>query len=188
MQRTQALTSPFKLGWPKLALSAACLAAVVAQGCVVEPLNWDEVDARAVDFSGYAQRPGATIQVQAFDPELDDWVTLATTVSRTGYETLDGGKTKLYYWSIDDVDTYDRTRCVWGELSGSTCWYIGDKIRARFRVVEVGSTLEAMTTYEQDGILCVMREVNADNKSWLDAGYMCKSDIEPVLVLQWEYD
>ncbi len=156
------------------------LGAALLSSCVTGPNNNDWVDPSAVDFTGYAQNPGATIEIQALDKITSVWITVSTTTARTS-PTNYGGET-LYYWSDLDTDTLVSGQCIWGDGSHPNCSIPAGSASATFRVREVGGN--TMVTFEDDGVACVVNEVDSGS-SWFAAGNTCKSGASPNLTLRW---
>lgn len=186
-QQTGSRTRFFRHRFSRHLRSLLCATALVgvalAEACVVAPYNGQIVAPWDVDFAGYAQNPGATLEIQGKDSRTGAWITIATAESGTSPASIDGGETELYYWRRPDVDTSDTAaRCFWGE--GSNCSVPPGSASAEFRVVEQGSNLSALITFDHDGVSCVSDGVTG-GKTWLTAGWDCRSDEWPVLRLVW---
>lgn len=163
----------------KSVLSAVLLvgAAAALSACVTTPYNDEWVDASAVDFSGYAQDPGATIEISGFDKQTNTWVVLDETITASSTPTNYGGET-LYRWTASDLNTIATGDCFWGE--GAACYVPAGSANARFRVKEVGG--RTLVTFDQGGTSCVLDEVSA-GAGWFAAGLNCASDSTPAITL-----
>ena len=163
-------------------LAALAIVFSTLGACVYAPSNGDWVNPSAIDFGGYAQHPGATIQVQAYDQSTSVWRIVTTAVSSTSVTRFGGDE--LYSWSIDDFNftAVPNWECYWGY--NGYCAIPASRALAKLRFKEVGSDLGYLVTFEADGIQCVVDRVAA-GQSWLVAGYNCRSPVSPVLTLFW---
>jgi len=163
------------LGSALLLVAAAGLSA-----CVTAPYNDQWVDPDAVDFSGYAEEPGATVEIQARNTQTGAWVTITsatTTASTTAFNY--GGET-LYPWTSPDIDTLFPAQCFWG--TGPSCSISAGSAGATFRVREVGG--RTFTTFDEGGTTCVINQVTAGT-NWFAAAVNCASSETPILSLRW---
>lgn len=161
------------LGRALLLVAAAGLSA-----CVTAPYNDEWVDPNAVDFGGYAEGSGATVQIQGRNTQTGAWVTITSvTASTTPFNY--GGET-LYQWNAPNVDTLFPAQCFWG--TGSNCSISPGAAGASFRVREVGG--RTFTTFDDGGTACVIDEVTGGT-NWFTAGAICASSENPILSLRW---
>ncbi|MCR9160658.1 MAG: hypothetical protein ACE37F_20905 [Nannocystaceae bacterium] len=154
--------------------------ALLASACVVGPHNDDWVDPWAVDFSGYAEDAGDSVQIQAYDKHTNTWVTVRT-VTASSTATNYGGET-LYRWTASNTNTWVSGSCIWGDGAWANCPIPAGSAYATFRVRESGGRI--YTTFDDGGVNCVIDEVSA-GENWLAAGAACASPESPVLTLRW---
>lgn len=154
--------------------------ALLCSACVTGPHNDDWVDPYAVDFAGYAEHAGDSVDIQAYDKHTNTWVTVRT-VTASSSPTNYGGET-LYGWTAQNTNTWVSSACIWGDGAWSNCPIPAGSAYATFRVRESGGRI--YTTFEDDGIGCVVDKVNSGD-SWLGAGAACASPESPVLTLRW---
>jgi hypothetical protein len=139
-------------------------------GCVTAPYNHQsECPNNAFTVTGFAQNPGATVQVQAFNDDTSAWEVVATTTA-SGSGLTFGGNT-AYSWS-SSVTLADRHFTP----------FTPDAF-ASLRVREVNGSLSYLVTFESDGISCVVDKVFNQNESWFAAGWECRSPASPVVSL-----
>ncbi|MBV1859966.1 MAG: hypothetical protein KUG77_16255 [Nannocystaceae bacterium] len=153
------------------------LAASAVTACVTAPHNDQWVDPDDVDFHGYAETPGATVEIRGLDSQTNDWVTVRSVpVSSTPFNY--GGET-LYQWSAPHTDTTAVSDCVWGV--GPSCTVPAGLAVAKFQVREVeGQTL---ITFDEGGVDCVIDAVSAGT-NWFTAATSCASSEFPTLTLK----
>ncbi|MGH1344697.1 MAG: hypothetical protein ACRBN8_24270 [Nannocystales bacterium] len=164
--------SKFILNTGLLTVAALALAA-----CVTTPYNDEWVDPNDVDFAGYAEEPGGTVEIQGRNTQTNAWVTITSvTASTTPFNY--GGET-LYSWSAPNVDTLFSGQCFWG--TGASCTISAGSASAEFRVREVGGRV--YTTFEDGGTVCVVNQVSAGT-NWFTAAVNCASSETPVLTLR----
>lgn len=163
----------------KTILSTALLTTIAAglAACVTAPYNDQWVDPFAVNFNGYAENPGATVEIEAFDTQTNTWVTIQSSTA-TSTPTNYGGET-LYQWSETGVDTSPSGQCIWG--AGPSCVIPTGSASAKFRVHEVGG--RRYTTFDEGGTTCVINQVAAGT-NWFTAGVNCASPETAVLTLR----
>lgn len=163
----------------KTILSTALLTTIAAglAACVTAPYNDQWVDPFSVNFSGYAENPGATVEIEAFDTQTNTWVTIESSTA-SSFPTNYGGET-LYQWSETGVDTSPSGQCIWG--TGAACVISTGTASAKFRVHEVGG--RRYTTFDQGGTTCVINQVAAGT-NWFTAGVNCASPETAVLTLR----
>ncbi len=154
--------------------------ALALPACVTNPYNDQWVLPQDVDFQGYAQNPGATVEIQAFDRWTNTWMTIDTATATTTPTTY-GGET-LYAWNLYAVDTTDTGFCVWGDPAFATCPVPAGSSAAEFRVREVGG--RTLTTFEDGGAACVIDSVTA-GANWFSAAISCASGDTPIITLRW---
>ncbi len=161
-----------------LVIAVSCF---LASGCVYTPEEGDWVDWDDLDFAGFAEKPGAVIQIQAYNNRDSRWVTVDSVVSSSSGTHY--GDTTLYSWSNYGFDftTVPQWQCYWSTLAG--CSIPAGFASARFRFKEVGSALSYLVTFDPGGISCVVSEVNGGS-TWLAAGATCRGDKSPVLTLR----
>ncbi|MBL4683136.1 MAG: hypothetical protein JKY37_00990 [Nannocystaceae bacterium] len=144
------------------------------------PSSHYAVDPAAIDFSGYAENASATIRIEGLNKRTGEWLLIDTATASASSTTLDSGQTELYFWSIDDVDTSSTHDCIWGDPAWPACPLLSGT--GQFRLVEVGSSLSSLTTFEWDGTVCVFDALVA-GRDWVTAGSGCESSETPVLTL-----
>jgi len=154
--------------------------AFLCSACVTGPYNDQWVDPDEVDFAGYAEGAGDTVDIQAFDKHTSEWVTIRTVTASTT-PTNYGGET-LYSWSASNTDTGVSGYCIWGDGAWSNCPIPAGSAYATFRVRESGGRI--YTTFDDGGVSCVIDEVT-DGENWFTAGSVCSSSESPVLSLRW---
>lgn len=155
-----------------LAVVAAALSA-----CVTTPYNDEWVDPNDIDFQGYAENPGSTVEIQARNTQTNAWVTITSaTASTTPFNY--GGET-LYQWSALNVDTLFPSQCFWG--TGASCNIPPGTSSAEFRVREAGGRI--FTTFDEGGTVCVINQVTAGT-NWFAAAVNCASSDTPVMTLR----
>jgi len=165
---------------PSSALGAViAVAAVATTGCVTDPTNGEHFQGgNPTYFAGFAEAPGATVEVQVRNKNTNLWEVLSTTVSSSN-ATVYGGQT-VYHWSTTGTIldfSYPNTFC---RLTANCIPQID--ATASVRVVEVGSSLAEMITFEEDGLDCTVDGVNRGEDLFASA-WNCQSPSSPQLEL-----
>jgi len=169
---------------PKATRSGASIAAFVVKwaalalctGCMTSPVNGQAVVIHAVDFDGFAENPGALIEIHARNWRTNTFVSVATTRSSTAGTTLAGDT--LYAWSLPDLDLHDnvsnpRDYWLYEPLAVGNNWV------AEFKAREVGSRAPNLATFEDPQ--CVVDRIQQHGESWIQAGAACTSSASPVV-------
>lgn len=163
---------------PALCASLALAAALVA-GCVTDPSNGDSIQMGAPTyFAGFAGNPGASVEVQVLNRSMDQWEVLSTAVSDTT-ATVYGGRS-IYHWSTSAAVLLPNVPSTFCRLT-SNCLPKID-VAASVRVVEAGSSIPQMVTFEDDGLECTIDGVN-DGEDLFGAAWNCRSPGSPELRL-----
>ena len=168
----------------KRGITAVAIAlAATAAGCVHSPENGDWVDPFDLSFSGYAQHPSATIEIEAFDQHARTWRRIATATSSATATTF--GEDRMFAWSLRDFDfsTVASWECYWGY--GGHCSIPAGSASTQIRFREVGSDLPFLVTFDEGGVTCVVRKVTREGQRWRNAGAACASSNSGVLTLRW---
>jgi len=163
-------------------LFAICVASVFLSACTISPENEEWVALNDLNFSGYAENPGATIEVQAYDQSRNIWTTVRTTTANDSATTF-GGES-VYSWKIENFDftTIDNWDCYWG-FRGYCSISPGAAI-AKFRFRELGSSIAYLMTYDKDDVAnCLLPRV-IDGENLFAAGLECRSSTYPVVTLK----
>ena len=163
------------------------LALVGSAACVVTPYNHEYTSPfDPISFEGFAQEPGAELQVQAFNKLSETWLTIATATASTTPTTITGES--LYGWQtsvrFEDLPDWE---CFWGHDSPSipslACSIPPGSANARVRVWEDSG--HYLVTFDEDGIDCVMDKMVTEGHTWMQAGWECRSGDSPVISLFW---
>lgn len=171
------MRNTFKNSKPILGIATLALAAAALSACVTSPSNDEWVDPNAVDFYGYAEHGGATVDVLALDTQTNQWVPVGSAVAST-IGTNYGGET-LYAWNALNVDTISLPgQCYWGV--GAACSIPAGSASAKFRVREQGG--RTFVTFDDGGVECVIDQVES-GVNWFTAATSCASDDLPTMTL-----
>ncbi|NJK33192.1 MAG: hypothetical protein HC927_12745 [Deltaproteobacteria bacterium] len=163
-------------------ISAAAL--LCTQSCAISPHNGELVDWTSLDFSGYALQSSATIEVQAYDYSTETWRVVTTATANA--EPTPYAAEELYRWALMDFDftTVPDAVCYWDHTyDGGPCTFPAGQAEARLRFKEVDSPAPYLTTFEEDGIECVLEAVGS-GEDWFTAGNMCRSPDSPVVTVR----
>ncbi len=151
-----------------LALVVGLASLATTSGCVTTESG--NLLGTVQDFSGYASKPGATVQLYAFDLQANDWEAVPdTTVTASTTPTNFGGRT-IYAWNMNDVNLLETPadRC----RMDPACSASGDSsIRLQFR--EVDGDFSPLLTFDEGGVSCTLDGV-LDGEDLFAAAWQCK--------------
>lgn len=155
------------------------LAAVATTGCVTDPSNGEHFHGDTPTlFAGFAGAPGATVEVQVHNKNTDQWEVLSTTTSTSN--ATDFGGRNVYHWTTTGTIldfNFPNTFC---RLTANCVPQLG--ATASVRVMELGSSVSQMVTFEADGLNCTVDGVNDGEDLFLSA-WNCRSPDSPELEL-----
>jgi len=150
--------------------AAAVIVSIAAMGCVTSPANGDsQCPGGGFPVSGFAEHPGATVQVEAFNVAASAWEVVASATASTSAFTF--GSNTAYSWSTTVT------------LAARHFTAFTPDAFASLRVREVGGSLSNLITFDHDGISCVVDKVVNQNMTWFAAGWACRSASTPVISL-----
>jgi hypothetical protein len=162
-------------------LVSLALLSLALVGCTLKPLDGDTVDARAVDFGGYALEANQAITIEGFDKRTNSWVAVTTVNSGTTVN-MTWGEHDWYAWNAPAVNTLNPgNRCFWGKWNTTSlrCLLSPGGDSARFRVR--GGGLDFLSY--QDGYQeCIGAEI-AEGEPQSRAALTCRSPNSPEIVL-----
>jgi hypothetical protein len=157
---------------------------MLMSSCVTSPYNGEPVGApgHPIDVQGFALTPNEPLEIQAYDKSDGDWVTVGTTTSS---ETVTWTITNVEIYAFNKTITLDYTlramdNCFYAFKSNFGCYQYG---YPQLRVLQPDGNY-TYTTFEKDGIDCVMDELG-DGKTLPTAVHDCASPDTPVLTLPW---
>lgn len=154
---------------------------LLAAACMTSPLNDSGPPApdQPVAFSGFAYRPGATVDIKVLNHATGVHEVIATTTAATAPTTLSG--TSLYYWTANAAP-YDPGNPATACRFTPECTMIGvGDVYVKAHERGTGD----LTTFDDGGIECVTKHLN-DGQSWLNAGAACQSPDSPNVRLRYE--
>ena len=155
----------------------------ILNACVTGPTNQTWVTPHnRIHFSGYASKPGAVIEIKAYNKRRRLWTTVGTATSESRATAL--GSDTLYFWHTNVLFTSQaQWQCFWGSnTSGLECSIPPGSAYAKVKVSQVG--LIDLITFERGFFSCVNQKLNA-GKGGIAAGYECRSPSSPILTLRW---
>jgi hypothetical protein len=147
--------------------------------CMFAPYDGQTVSPfEAINVDGFAQRPGAMVQIQAFNKRTLTWNTILTLTSATAPTTISGDTLYRFQGPLlfSSVSSW---QCYWGNTS---CSIPPGSASAKIRAQEVGGG--QLTTFDVNGVSCVISKLNA-GQGWLAAGFECRDPQSPVVTLSW---
>lgn len=166
-------SSPFPLG------AMLALATAATTGCVTDPSNGEHFQAgNPTYFAGFAGAPGATVEVQVRNKSTNQWEVLSTTVSASN-ATVFGGRS-VYHWNTTGTILQFNFPNTFCRLTPNCSVQLN--ATASVRVVELGSSLAEMVTFEADGLDCTVDGVNGGEDLFMSA-WNCRSPGSPQLEL-----
>ena len=149
--------------------------------CTTSPTSGQKVrpDLYPVEFSGFAESPGATVEILARNNRTGDYDLVGgTTASAVGFpyggETIYGWDTQINFWNLPNKRDYWSASC-------DGC--VGES--AYIRVIEQEATLPFMATFHKDGVSCVVNFVDG-GQSLPTAGANCMSAGYPDIRLSFD--
>lgn len=156
----------------QLVLTAALTSLAATSGCVTTEEGG--LEGPVQDFGGFASKPGATVQLYAFDRQADSWEAVPDTfVTASTTPTNYGGRT-IYSWDMNDVDLLE-TAADDCRLSPTCTPAAGDSsIRVQFR--EVGGDWSPLLTFDHGGVSCTISAVSG-GADLFGAAWNCKGVI-----------
>ena len=157
---------------------------LLVTACVVSPYNdqFGGAPGEPIDFSGFAITPDEPLEIQALDKSDNEWVTVETTQSASDYTYVIQGW-ELYPFAATvtlNYTSFGTDNCFYGYSPVAGCIAEG---LPKLRVYQphYGATY---TTFEQDGISCMVSELQGGN-DLLSALSECESPDSPVITMQW---
>lgn len=170
------------LSGPRLGLSsllAFVVSTLATTGCVTDPTNGEHFQGGTPTyFAGFAGAPGATVEVQVRNKSTNQWEVLSTATSNNN-ATVFGGRS-VYHWSTNATILDFNLPNTFCRVTANCLPQIG--ATASVRVVEVGSSLGQLITFEDGGLDCTVDGVNAGEDLFVSA-WDCRSPDSPELEL-----
>ena len=139
-----------------MSMLAGCLI-VVSSGCMISPENDDTfvrrrgvgASDRQLSPSGFVQKGGVDVEVQAYNFRQGRWDTVATTVSQGGAMAWEGYN--WHYWQTPKVRLgreYWRFTAIWGEEDLAD--YGATEAEAKIRALGDGDVLYTFNDWRID--------------------------------------
>jgi hypothetical protein len=160
---------------------SALLSSLAIVGCTIKPLDGDTVNAREVDFGGFALEANQAITIEGFDHRTNAWVAFATATSGTTVN-MHWGEHDWYSWNKAAVNTLNPgNNCFWGAWNATSqrCLLSPGGDSARFRVRGGGFDF---LSYQEGFIDCITEETNGGEPQ-SRAALTCRSPNSPEIVL-----
>jgi hypothetical protein len=141
--------------------------------CTIAPYDQEslDADAPAVQFTGFAENPGAQVEVYAWHPDDQDFVLVGGMPANT--TGLFYGGSWLYNWSVEIPMDHDPTGYWRPECDGCS------RETAIFRVKEDASSFPYLVSFPKGGEACVMENV--------ELGMDLKSAVLPCITSDYHY-
>jgi hypothetical protein len=163
-------------------MTRLCMALLLASGlsaCVVSPYNNQFVTSNnPVYFGGFAQNPGAQIDILALNKKTNVWNVVANATVDTQTNVYNGNT--LYQWQTNlTFNTLPEWQCYFN----ATCALYEGANEVLVKVHEVGGALTSLFTFDDIGLPCIEDQVN-NGVGAFTAGWRCQSSDNPILHLK----
>jgi hypothetical protein len=163
----------------------AVAAALAGSGCVTEVydgyvhIGGGYSFAAPIKLQGYASKPNALIQIQAYHQRNRTWDVVAT--ARAEALASHFGGESMYYWKYSFiVNNVINSPCYLAPNAGCHISPLQTPMKLRFR--EVGGKIAHLITFDQNGVQCMIQRVGA-GETLAAAGAVCRGRNYPVITI-----